>query len=231
MAVFERNLTSRILSDGLAKILSTSVLPRTVCEIGCGDGNITVAALGSSCGDVSVIGIDISHDAIKAANKNWKLNSHFAHIPANFYVADSIKSFLGDKIQNPIFVVDVAAISESVAKLSAWYNGVPCETGASGLRLVTKYLDEIKTYMDSDHYKQCDIILPIIGLCNHDELVKFISRKFKDYSLSNRTEWPLPKELMQKLKEENVDLSKFYMSKKFGQTYTFTMLCHIKDPK
>ena len=63
-----------------------------------------------------------------------------------------------------LIISDVASISSKIASLSDWYQGVPYDTGADGLKQVGKLLPLVASHM---RVGGC-FVIPYISLSNYE---------------------------------------------------------------
>jgi SAM-dependent methyltransferase len=211
MGIFKRNLTSEILEEQASRVISEFKRPISILEVGCGDGNIS-QNLAQKFPDNLYHASDISEESIASA-KNKNTNN-----PIDFKVSNGIDEWLDSKFD--LIICDISAISEVVADLSDWYEGVSCETGKDGLRIV---LDVIKNVNKIMNKKSC-FIMPVISLCNIRLQEDSLYQNFSSVKYSKRKEWPLPKDLLLKFKENSVDLDSDFLDvkEKFGMVIAYT---------
>ena len=139
----------------------------------------------------------------------------------------TIKDIVFQK-KGTIIVLDVAAISESIAEQSEWYRGVKCNTGMDGLKLANHYLVEIYDLYQIRSFERATVIMPIIGLADYEEMRKYIFRLFGNFEICQTREWPLPKEVGEAIDIMGDRLKFCYVKKKFGGSYTFTEIIKIE---
>ena len=68
MAVFKRNLTSKILEEQSAKVIAKKDYPISILEVGCGNGNISLN-LAKQYPEHSFFASDISTDPFQRQEK------------------------------------------------------------------------------------------------------------------------------------------------------------------
>ena len=201
--VFEKNLTSRLLVEALLEIQMT---PETRClDLGCGDGNI-VLEVGQMKGLQKVFGSDVSNIAIDKASSNA------INIDSDFRCGDSFEPWRGQAFD--IISCDVAAISETIACNSSWYEGVDCDTGEDGLRLVTPLIEQAKHYLMDDGV----FVTPSISLANEGRLLSHLDKVFDHVEMVKKKEWPIPNEIIQRLKNAQLSMTccNWNITEKFG---------------
>jgi methylase of polypeptide subunit release factors len=216
MAVFERNLTSKILQDQSSIVISNKKKTISVLEVGCGDGNISIN-LSKLFPDNNYFASDISEEAIiKARSKNESVQ---------FDIGSGIEIWLNQKFD--LVICDISAISEKIANLSEWYHGVSCETGEDGLDIVKPIIKNVKNILKQDGV----FIMPVISLCNAPLQIETLNNVFSSVEFSKKINWPLPKSLLIKMKKNSISLnSRFiYVERKFDMVIasTHAAICNV----
>ena len=216
MPIFKRNLTSEILEDAASIFIESGDNNLSILEIGCGDGNIS-RNLSEKYPDNNFYASDISDEAIASA-KNLDLKKMI-----DFRVSNGFDEWLDSKFD--LVICDVSAISEVIADLSDWYDGVSCKTGKDGLGIVLPIIENVKKIMN----KEGCFIMPVISLCNVGLQKNSLSNTFSSVEYSNKKEWPLPKDLLIKFEKNFIDLDSDFLDVKerFGMViaYTFSATC------
>ena len=217
MAVFEENLTSKILQENSLSILNKYFKNKIdILEIGCGNGNITKFLISNQLkknfyylSDISKEAVEVAKKSIKYDNVTYKVGSYFNPWKRKF----------------DLIISDVSSISDFVAKKSDWYKGVVCNSGTDGLKNITKILNSVDKYLNSNGI----FILPIISLCNEKKLISLLKSNFKKVTFSKKILWPLSNffqknfEEYEKLRKEK----KINFIKKFSMNiaYTYSASC------
>lgn len=196
--VFTPTETTRFLIKGLLKKFPKKKID--ILDLGCGNGVIGIYLLKNYVNINLVVFSDVSGDAIKITKKNCDLNK----IHENQYKL--IKSNVFDKIPNikfDIIINDVSGISSKVAKMSNWFNNVPCNSGIDGTKLTMKVLKNFNTFLKPNGR----LYFPIISLSNENKIFAFMKKKKIKHKLISVNSWPMPK-LMYKFKTNLVRLNK-----------------------
>tara|TARA_B100000575_G_C23126726_1_gene652904 strand:+ start:384 stop:1046 length:663 start_codon:yes stop_codon:yes gene_type:complete len=182
MAVFKKNLTSKIISDNLINFTTNSKKKLRILEIGCGDGNISREAIiiDKKCKHTFHLS-DISNEAIEIVKKKIKRKKIIIKRGSIF---EPWKDYTFD-----IIISDVSSISDEVAKYSSWYKGVKNDAGIDGLKNIRIILKDVKKQLN----KNGIFIFPIISLCNVGNLKKLAKKKFRLINFTKKVFWPLPK--------------------------------------
>jgi methylase of polypeptide subunit release factors len=183
--------TPTATSQAMIKAVLENIEPKdSLLDLGCGNGIIG----GSLAGYFkNIYASDISQEAIDFIKQNAP------YIDAR--QGNLFEPWKGMKFD--IIIDDVSGISEEVAKVSSWFEGVPCISGRDGAKLVSQVLREAPSYLKENG----KLFFPIVSLSDINKIKKIAEENFKIKLLSH-TEFPLPKEmykhidLLKKLKEE-----------------------------
>ena len=222
-SVFKENLTSKLLQSQSLKILK-KFKNLKICEIGCGNGNISNFLIKNINYENYFYLSDISNLAIKRAKKKIKYDK------IEFKTGDLFKPWLNKKFD--IVISDVSSLNQSVAEKSPWYQGVDSNCGEDGLKNVKKIIKKLNHYLKKDGI----FIIPMISLSDTNKLRSLLNLNFNSFKETNRVYWPLPNffqkniKIFDKLLEKNL----IHFEKKFGQyiAYTSVAICKkIKEGK
>jgi len=222
MAVFQPNLTSRLLLKAASSRLS--VEHARVLELGCGSGWITNQLIGKHPSYSREYFLsDISEEAVVEANKNLVPPL----LTSNLKTGDGFAPWAGCKFD---FVInDIAGIADEIAMSSNWYDGVPFSAGADGLMNTRRVLTDLSNHLEPNGV----FIAPVISLSNVSEYRKLLSESFQHVVFDYKTPWPLPeplaaqKSVLQKLeKEGNITLEE-----KYGKILVYTEVCICRSLK
>ena len=203
--IFQKNLTSKLLVDTLVDLEMT---PETRClDLGCGDGNI-VLEVAQQKNLSKVCGSDVSEIAIELASHN----ASEAGVQGDFRRGDSFSPWQGEKFD--VISCDVAAISRTIADISDWYDGVDCDTGEDGLKLIAPVIDQAKDYLEEGGI----FVIPAISLANEGQLLAHLENNFRDVQAVAKKEWPMPGPIMDKLKSAQLPVASdnWTIAEKFG---------------
>ena len=106
---------------------------------------------------------------------------------------------------------DVSGIAEDIAKVSPWFNGIPCDSGKDGADLICKVLEQAHKYLNPNG----KLFFPIVSLSNVDRILDTANRLYHIECLSH-TEFPLSKsiyehiDLLRELKKEGIQFQEKY---------------------
>ena len=215
MAIFANNLTSRLLLKSASENLGSA--GERVLEIGCGSGYISAELIscGKCSGQESYLS-DISDEAVEFAIEKLK-NS----VPLeNFRVGRCLDPWDGEKFD--LIISDVAGISNSIAEISSWYQGVEFDAGEDGLSNTLEVARDAKRYLTTSGI----LIFPILSLSDRSRLRAELNLVFPNWNESKETKWPLPadiakrSELLQRLNSEGL----IFVEEKYGQVLASTSI-------
>lgn len=215
MAVFKRNLTSKLIEKSVIKLISNEN-GKEIVELGCGDGNIS-RSLVSSNSQNRYYASDISVEAISAA----KLCDQDRRI--DFRVGALFKPW--ENMKFDLIISDVASLSSEIATRSEWYDGVSCATGVNGLEVVRDVIFQARDYMRP----YAKFVIPIISLSDHVAQRQLLKRTFPEIRYELRTVWPLPVEITRRLTADDLPItcSNWEIKEQYGiyTAYTEVAIC------
>ena len=219
--IFEENLTSKLLQSEALKILKKKN-KNSVCEIGCGDGNITNFLINKLSKKHYFHLSDISKSAVILAKKKIKNNDTV------FKVGNLFSPWKNKKFD--MIISDVSSLSQPVADRSPWYKGVVSNCGFDGLKNVSRLVRGLNKNLKPNGI----LIIPLISLSNTKLLEISLKKKFKYFNESKRVYWPIPKFFKQNISLFDKLLKKkiIYYEEKFGifLAYTSVAICKkLKD--
>ena len=213
MAIFKENLTSKILQENSLMVLNSFNVEKKVLEIGRGNGNITKHLLKNQKQNNSFFCSDISPESIEIFK-----NSIFE----NTVEIKCGKFFDPWRKEKPfdIIISDVSSISEPIALASPWYKGIVSNCGEDGLNNINIILNDIDEYLSSNGI----FILPIISLCNLEELDNKLKQNFISIKYTDKVFWPMPDFFKNQLSlfENLIKKKEINLQYKFGSYYAFT---------
>lgn len=214
--IFKENLTSQLLQKETSKILKR-YKNRDVCEIGCGDGNISNYLIINSNNNHFFYLSDISNLAIEIAKKKIKYEK------VKFKTGSLLSPWGGKKFD--LIISDVSSINQTIAEKSPWYKGIKSNCGIDGLKNVKKIIKNINFNLKSNG----TFIIPIISLSNTNQLRNILKKKFKYVKETKKVYWPIPSFFNQNINLFDKLLKKeiIYFEKKFGiyLAYTSVAIC------
>ncbi|MCR8538778.1 MAG: methyltransferase [Prochlorococcus marinus CUG1439] len=214
--VFAPTATSDFLISAVASSISKV---DKLLDLGCGNGIVGISLSKLNKAN-KIYCSDISNDAVKVAKLNIKLNNCEGEaIKSNIF-----SNWNGYKFD--VIVDDISGISEEVAKLSDWFENVPCDAGIDGTSNIEKVLNRSRKFLN----KNGKIFFPVISLSNTKKIIEIAENNFKDIKKISHNEWFLPEDLsrnfenLEKLKKEGyIDYCQ-----KFGQLICWTDIYSAK---
>lgn len=222
MAIFTPNLTSKLLLKSGTKVLDNKT--GNVLELGCGSGWITEKLIqdhGMSEHEYWLS--DISEEAINDSIS--KLIPPLAI--QNFAVGNCFDPWINQQFD--IIINDIAGISNGIAELSEWYEGVTFEAGMDGLGNTRKVLTNISSFLSNKGV----FIAPIISLSNMVGYRALLDDSFHEVNFEHRTFWPMPETILQnhKLIEKLREEGQIFLEEKYSKLLAFTEICVCRIPK
>ncbi len=215
MSIFKRNLTSKLLEQSASIVLDEFPFA-TLLEIGCGDGNIS-RSLATRHKNAKYFASDISASAIDMAIELDKYQR------IEFRMGNLFQPWKGERFE--IILSDVAAISVQIARLSDWYDGVPCDSGFDGLDLVSEVIRDSAKYLT----KGGIFILPVLSLCNYNQLLTMLNNTFLNVKLGPKKMWPVPFNIIDSMIKENISFNtqNWEIQEQYGirVAWTLTAIC------
>lgn len=213
MAIFEPNLTSRLLVKAAENLIEGA--DYQILELGCGSGFISGQLLKLGlCSGQNIYMSDISAEAVEKA-----IQSFSGLIPeTNFRVGSCLSPWQDQEFD--LIISDVAGIANEVAKVSSWYQGIEFEAGDDGLSNTLAVLGSAR-----NHLKPFGALLfPILSLSDRFKLRSEISKIFRSWTETEEKLWPLPDELLNhgELLEELAKAGKIHLERKYGKTLGIT---------
>jgi len=164
--------------------------------------------------DKKLYASDISKNAISQLENNCSNNNVFvdARVGSTFDPWDEMKF--------DYIVDDVSGVSESIAKISPWFDNTSCATGIDGTDLIIDVINKSKLHLNSTG----KLFFPVLSLSNVNKIVNYAQKEFDNVIKLSRKEWVMPEELtshldeLKKLKKENI----IDYNEKFGMLVWYT---------
>lgn len=183
-------------STALINAVKPYVVGGKLLDLGCGSG---------------VVGAALSHlvDDLYASDISEEAAYHTALEYPDILVrcGNLFAPWEGEKFN--YIVDDVSGVAEEIAKISPWFEGVPCNSGKDGANLVVEVLKEAPKYLAEGG----KLFFPIVSLSNVNH-IRDVARDIYRLELLSQTDFPLPKEmwehegLLEKLRSEGIEFHK-----------------------
>ena|SRR3990167_6744498 len=209
--VFTPTGTSKVLIKAVEGFIKK---PGKLLDLGCGCGVVGIALQQLGLINGSLYVSDLSKKAVDCAETNAKL--HNCPIVAKY--GPLFEPWKEEKFD--YIVDDVSGVSEIVAKISPWFDNVPCDSGMDGTELTVQVIQEASRHLNPGG----KLFFPIISFSNVDKILKEAHQIFPHVERLAREEWPLPQEmnqhvaLLKKLQKRGV----IQITEKFGIILWFT---------
>lgn len=174
-------------SELLVRTVSSQIKQSgSMLDLGCGTGlvGISLAKLGLT--NFPVYFSDLSEDAVKLTIQNS--NKH--NLDSDVRVGPLYEPWKGMSFD--YIIDDVSGVSEEIAKISPWFQNVPCTSGIDGADLVVDVLKYAPLYLK----KNGKIFFPVLSLSNTKKILNVAHENFKNIKLLSRKTWPLPQEML-----------------------------------
>lgn len=219
--VFKPTETTKFLLEAIIKKFPKKKID--VLDVGCGNGVIGIYLLKKFKNIRCMTFADLSKKAVKIAKKNCKINN----VSTN--KIKFLESNIFSNVQNlkfDIIINDISGISYEVAKISDWFDGVPCESGDDGTKLTLKVLKEFKSFLNP----KGRLYFPLISLSNERKVINYLKKKKIKSELLSINKWPIPKNIYANLSiiKRLKKLKKINYETKYGMLIANTKIFKIK---
>lgn len=211
LGVFTPNTTTNLLIQAVKSTISE---PATLLDLGCGTGVVGIALHLENLIKLPIYASDLSRPAVLCSRVN------FGRYDCAADVRDGslFQPWSGHKFD--VIVDDISGIAKSVADVSPWFQGVPCESGEDGVDLVVEIIRSAPQHLNQGGR----FFFPVLSLSNVDKLLQVAKECFGTVERVGRQDWPLPAELkphlplLRKLKAKGL----IKLEEKFGMALCYT---------
>jgi len=183
MKIFTPNLTSKLLTEVAREVVAPG---SRLLDLGSG-GGIVGLEVAKHCGLRKIYSSDVDPEtkaAVEYAAANYS-------IEVDHRIGSLFSPWEGEVFN--VIIDDVSGVSQKIAAVSPWFEGVPCESGDSGAILVTAVLADAAKHLALNG----SIIFPIISLSDRNEILQTAKRHFKNVRQVTRRDWPMPPSMLQ----------------------------------
>lgn len=209
--VFIPTGTSKVLIKAVREFIKQ---PGKLLDLGCGCGvvGISLQQLGLITGSLYVS--DLSQKAVDCVETNAKQYN----CPIVAKRGPLFEPWKEEKFD--YIVDDVSGVSETVAKISPWFDNVPCDSGADGTELIARVIQEASRYLNPGG----KLFFPIVSFSNVDKILKVAHQHFSQVKRLAHEEWPLPREMNQhvELLKKLQEIGNIQITEKFGIILWYT---------
>ena len=217
--VFKPNLTTELLIKAVSsKIIRTS----KVLELGCGTGIVGLALNAEGIISQPIYASDLSEAATNCSKSNFSKYGCDAEVRKGS-LFDPWAEYKFD-----VVVDDISGISEEVAKISPWFQGVPCQTGKNGTNLTIEIIEKASKYLTENGL----LFFPVLSLSDSNSILQVAKENFKNIERVAHKDWPLPDELKSHIDTLKIlrDEGSIDLNEKFGMFICYTDVYCVSDP-
>jgi release factor glutamine methyltransferase len=202
-------------SELLVNTVSSQIKqPGSMLDLGCGTGLVGLSLAKLGLANFPVYFSDLSEDAAKLTIQNSNKHNLVVDVRVG-PLYEPWKDMSFDYI-----IDDVSGISEEIAKISPWFQNVPCVSGLDGTDLVIDVLKHAPLYLK----KNGKIFFPVLSLSNTKKILNAAYKNFKNVKLLARKNWTLPSEMLPHLETIRSLAMKnvIQVEEKFGMVLWYT---------
>lgn len=209
--VFTPNTTTTLLIKAVKNTVSE---PASLLDLGCGTGVVGLALHFQGLIKLPLYASDLSQPAVLCSRVNFDRYDCQAEVrDGSLFEPWQDKKF-------DVIVDDISGIAKSVADVSPWFQGVPCDSGEDGVDLVVEIIRKAPQHLN----KGGRFFFPVLSLSNVDKLLQVARESFGTVERVGRQDWPLPVELkahLPLLRKLSADGS-IKLEEKFGMVLCYT---------
>lgn len=188
--------------------------PAKVLDLGSGSGAVGISLYKLGLVRAPLYISDLSKEAVHCANQNATLYN----CPVIAKEGSLFEPWENEKFN--YIVDDISGVAIEVAKLSPWFNNVPCNSGIDGTDLIVKVIQQASAHLQPDGL----LFFPTISFSNVDKILAVANENFSHVKRLIHKEWFLPKEMKQHISTLKRMRKKGYIQfqEKFGSALWFT---------
>lgn len=209
--VFIPTGTSRVLLKAVQGRISK---PGKLLDLGCSCGVVGIILYQMGLAKAPLYASDLSERAIDNLSKN----ALFHHCPVIAKCGSVFDPWKNEKFD--YVVNDVSGVAMEVAKISPWFNNVPCQSGIDGTSLVVEVLQKAPAHLNFGGL----FFFPVISFSNVSKILKVAHDNFSHVEHLVHQEWPLPKQMQQHIStlKELFKEGHIQIEERFGMVLWFT---------
>lgn len=163
--------------------------PGKLLDLGAGSGVVGIALSLNNKVDFPLYASDLSNNSIECIKNNCERYD----IPVIAKEGSLLEPWIDQKFD--YIIDDISGISEEVAKLSPWFDNVPCVSGVDGTDLTVQVLQNAHVHLNRGGV----LFFPVISFSNVEKIVAVARENFTNVELLSRGEWPMPQDMYQHL--------------------------------
>ena len=208
LGVFVPTQLSRLIIDSVIKNVAKAGI---VLDLGCGSGIGALSLIEAGKAVSPIYVSDVSAAAVEETMDNVR-RTGVEVVGATGSLFEPWKEQKFDYV-----VSSVSAIAESLAEISPWYVGVPCETGEDGTLLTCRTLDEAPAHL----YNGGVFFFAVATLSDRAKVLDNAHKRFEEVQLIGDKCWPLPDSMTQDwgLLDDLQQKGFIQLRKKFGMYF------------
>jgi SAM-dependent methyltransferase len=182
--IFTPTGTTSLLIESVVKEVGSSK-SGSILDLGCGCGAVAISLYKLGYSESGIFASDISKNVVDCVLFNSNKNDCYIDVR----YGSLFEPWKGCKFDT--IIDDISGVSEKVASLSDWFNGVSCESGIDGDILTNKVIKDSKKYL----YDGGALYFPIISFSNVNSILKTANKYYNNIQCVGRSEWILPKSM------------------------------------
>jgi len=188
--------------------------PGKVLDLGCGCGIVGIALNQIGLVKPPLYASDLSEQAVACLKDNAALYQ----CPTIAKCGSLFDPWKGEKFD--YIINDVSGVAEEAAKISPWFNNIPCLSGADGTSLIIEVLKMAPSYLNKDGL----FFFPVISFSNVNKILTAAHENFSYVERLIHKEWPLPEGMLQHISTLKKLQEKCYVQimEKYGMIIWFT---------
>ena len=190
--------------------------------MGCGTGIVGLALNAEGIISQPIYASDLSEAATNCSKSNFSKYGCDAEVRKGS-LFDPWAEYKFD-----VVVDDISGISEEVAKISPWFQGVPCQTGKNGTNLTIEIIEKASKYLTENGL----LFFPVLSLSDSNSILQVAKENFKNIERVAHKDWPLPDELKSHIDTLKIlrDEGSIDLNEKFGMFICYTDVYCVSDP-